>query len=237
ILAGGLGTRLRAAVPSLPKVIAPVAGRPFAAWLLAHLGRQGLQRAVLCTGYLADLVEAALGDQQSGIQLAYARETKPLGTGGALRAALVYTHSDPVLVVNGDSLLAAPLAPLLARHNSSGAETTLALAELADTSASGHVELDVRGRVRRFAEKRSTGPGLVNAGVYVISRARLQAIPEHNEISLEHTLIPAWLADGIWAWPSGAPLLDIGTESSYANAAGFLRAAGLIADEAKRGRR
>ena len=54
VLAGGLGTRLRFAVPDLPKVLAPVSGRPFLAWLLEALAREGVGRCVLSLGHRAE---------------------------------------------------------------------------------------------------------------------------------------------------------------------------------------
>ena len=42
ILAGGLGTRLRPAVPDLPKCLAPVGGRPFIAYVIDHFRREGM---------------------------------------------------------------------------------------------------------------------------------------------------------------------------------------------------
>ncbi|MGH8088031.1 MAG: NTP transferase domain-containing protein, partial [Stenotrophomonas sp.] len=57
ILAGGLGTRLRSEVPDLPKPLAPVAGRPFLAYLLDRYAALGMQRVILATGYLGERVE------------------------------------------------------------------------------------------------------------------------------------------------------------------------------------
>jgi mannose-1-phosphate guanylyltransferase len=56
VLAGGLGTRLRPQFAELPKGIAPVAGQPFLAHLLAWLGRRGVRDVVLCTGHGAEQV-------------------------------------------------------------------------------------------------------------------------------------------------------------------------------------
>ena len=85
ILAGGLGTRLRSVVGDLPKPLAPVAGRPFLAWLLDALADQGLRHVVLATGYRGEHVEAAIGTAWRRAALAYSRERGPLGTGGSLR--------------------------------------------------------------------------------------------------------------------------------------------------------
>ena len=84
ILAGGLGTRLRSSVPDRPKVLAPVAGKPFLAHLLDQLARAGARQVTLLVGYAAEMVQAAFGDYYAGLALQYSREPEPLGTGGAV---------------------------------------------------------------------------------------------------------------------------------------------------------
>src|SRR4051794_18495018 len=104
ILAGGLGIRLRKRVCDIPKPIAPIAGRPFLCWLLDRLAQVGFRRIVLALGYGRAAIIEALGPRHGGIELAYAVEDQPLGTGGAIRHALA--HLDPglpaVWVMNGD---------------------------------------------------------------------------------------------------------------------------------------
>ena len=72
ILAGGLATRLRPLTEKVPKVLLPIAGKPFLAHQLELLKSQGIRRVVLCLGYLGDLVEKEFGDGRSfGVQLDY----------------------------------------------------------------------------------------------------------------------------------------------------------------------
>src|SRR5688572_12137748 len=103
ILAGGLGTRLRSAVPESQKVLAPVQRRPFLARLLDQLSAAGLRRALLLTGHRADEVERTLGTQYGSLRLEYSREETPLGTAGAVRQALKLVTKPTFLLVNGDS--------------------------------------------------------------------------------------------------------------------------------------
>ena len=49
VLAGGLGLRMRDALVGGPKLLAPVAGRPFLAYLLDWLAGFGARRIVLGT--------------------------------------------------------------------------------------------------------------------------------------------------------------------------------------------
>src|SRR4028119_1495914 len=103
ILAGGLGTRLRAVVSDRPKVLAKVQERPFLAYLLQQLARSGIKSAVLCTGYMGEQVKIAFGDSCDSMRLLYSQETSQLDTAGALRLALPLIQSSSVLVMNGDS--------------------------------------------------------------------------------------------------------------------------------------
>lgn len=225
VLCGGLGTRLRPVVADRNKVVAEVAGRPFLGYVLDGLEALGIERAVLCTGHRAPQVRQTLGERHRSIALVYSEEETPLGTGGALAAAARRLAGDaPVLVANGDSVLAAPLAGLVARAAGNPAAPVIALAEVLEAGRYGRVVLDPSGRIRRFDEKLAgAGPGLVNAGVYLVPRALLDALPARRPLSLEREVFPAWVtAPGLWGWPSGGRLLDIGLPESYARAAEFL---------------
>ncbi len=125
ILAGGLGTRMWPRTEKLPKFLLPVAGRPFAEWLLEKLVASGFDEALVCIGHMGDRVREALGDgARFGISLRYAEEgPKLLGTAGALRNALDLL--EPSFVVTyGDSYLPfdyrAPLLDLRAHPEAQG---------------------------------------------------------------------------------------------------------------------
>jgi NDP-sugar pyrophosphorylase family protein len=121
ILAGGLATRLRPLTEKIPKALLPVAGRPFLAHQLELLRRQGLRRAVLCLGYLGEMVEKEFGDGRAwGVHLDYSYDGPTLlGTGGALRHALPKLGGK-FFVLYGDSYLTAPFAPAAESFERSG---------------------------------------------------------------------------------------------------------------------
>jgi D-glycero-alpha-D-manno-heptose 1-phosphate guanylyltransferase len=222
ILAGGRGTRLRGVVADRPKVVAPVGGRPFLTHLFDRLDAVGLREVVLCTGYLAQQIVALFGDSYRGLRLGYSREAAPLGTGGAIRLALCQTQSDPVLVLNGDSYCDVDIRDLWRSHHMHPAVATLTLVEVPDTGRYGRVHLDDGGRVVAFEEKGGVpGPGWINAGVYLLSRRFLAEIPAARPLSLEQEIFPAWAGRGLYGYPCGARLLDIGTPDAYAEADKF----------------
>ena len=103
VLAGGFGTRLREVVPDLPKPMAPIAGRPFLEILLSTLARKGFTRVVLSLGFMAEKIITHFGESYAGMHLVYEVESRPLGTGGAIRAALTRFESDHVFIFNGDT--------------------------------------------------------------------------------------------------------------------------------------
>jgi NDP-sugar pyrophosphorylase family protein len=121
ILAGGLATRLRPLTEKVPKVLLPVAGKPFLAHQLELLKGQGIRRVVLCLGFLGELVEQEFGDgERFGVELDYSYDgAKLLGTGGAIRQALPKL-GEKFFVLYGDSYLTAPFAPVAEFFERSG---------------------------------------------------------------------------------------------------------------------
>jgi len=121
ILAGGLATRLRPITDTVPKVLVPVAGKPFLAHQLSLLRSQGIQQAVLCLGHLGERVAEEFGDGAAwGMRLDYSFDGPTLlGTGGAIRQALPKL-GDRFFVLYGDSYLTAPFAPVAECFERSG---------------------------------------------------------------------------------------------------------------------
>ena len=221
ILAGGSGTRLRAVVSDVPKPLAPVAGRPFLHWLLDGLARQGIARVILATGYMGEVVQDMLGDRFAGIGLSYAREETPLGTGGALYGALCLAMGERVFVLNGDTWLGAPLAPLAAE--APDADLVLAVRPVADRARYGSVVVE-GNRVLGLAEKGPSGPGLVNAGVYVVRRGLPVRRPIAGAFSLEEQVLARPGELDLRAHATEATFLDIGTPEDFARAQSLIPA-------------
>ncbi|MCA3359142.1 MAG: nucleotidyltransferase family protein [Roseomonas sp.] len=215
VLAGGFGTRLRAVVSDVPKPLAPVAGRPFLLWLLDGLARQNITRVILATGYMGDLIREKLGDSHGGMSLVHVREETPLGTGGAIFGALSHAVSERVYVLNGDTWLGVALAPLAEAVPT--ADLVLAVRPVADRARYGSVIVD-GNRVLGLEEKGPSGPGLVNAGVYLARRDLPERCAMPNAFSLEAEILSKPGDLDIRAFPTEAPFLDIGTPEDYARA-------------------
>ena len=219
ILAGGLGTRLRAVVEDRPKVMALVAGRPFITHILDQLANSGIKRVVLCTGFLADIVHDELGDTFKGMQLLYSVEESPLGTGGALRRASDLFAGGTVLVLNGDSYCRCNIHGFMDSWMESGSISGMALVRVEDVSRFGAVLTNDSFRVETFIEKGcKTGPGLINAGLYLLPSALIREIEPDRPVSLEREVIPRLVADGLFGYHCTGPFIDIGIPEEYERA-------------------
>jgi mannose-1-phosphate guanylyltransferase len=186
ILAGGLGTRLRGVLPDLPKILAPVHGKPFLEYLFDWLIRQGSRRVVLCLGYRADDVLSYLsGHSFAPLEIVTVAEPEPLGTGGALANARSLLVTDPLMIMNGDTFLDADLDDFLAAHRASKAELSILAVSVEDAGRYGRLQLDANDRVIRFEEKdpEAMERAWINGGVYLCGPAILQQIAR-NDIRL-----------------------------------------------------
>lgn len=220
VLAGGRGTRLRSVVSDLPKPLAPVAGRPFLAWLLDGLADGGIRRVVLATGYLAGQVEAAIGARWRGMEVDYSVEEQALGTGGAIRLAASRLRGDSAHVLNGDTFLRYSPAALEAAALAAGTPIAVALARVGDVGRYGAVRVD-GGRVASFEEKGGAGAGLVNAGSYFLAAPALAALDAVGQeaFSFEtEVLAPRAAAGGVAAFMDTAGFIDIGVPDDYLRA-------------------
>lgn len=216
ILAGGLGTRLRPVIGDLPKSLAPVLGRPFLEYQVESLRAAGLQRFIFCAGHKHELIQAHFGDGTAyGIHIVYSVEQQALGTAGALRLAQACLD-DTFLVLNGDTFFAADLRTLVKNHASTQSLATIALVHVSEAGRFGHVSLEANGHIVRFNEKGDTGPGLINAGVYVFSPAIFSHLTGQTPLSLETQTFPELARQRLLR---GCILegyhIDIGTPESY----------------------
>jgi D-glycero-alpha-D-manno-heptose 1-phosphate guanylyltransferase len=166
VLAGGLGTRLRSVVSNVPKPMAPVGGRPFLELLLGSLKSKGITRVILSVGYMSDAITSYFQNNSLGMELVFEVEPSPLGTGGAIAAALQHVHSDCVLVLNGDTYLDLDLKAIRSMWPGDGTPIVVGRA-VSDTERFGRLDV-ANGRITRFVGSGIKSSGIVNAGCYLI---------------------------------------------------------------------
>ena len=192
ILAGGLGTRLKQAVPDKPKCLAPVGIYSFLDIQLHLLRAQGITDFILSLGYMADLVCKEIEHLKNNFSIRYVIERQALGTGGATLFAMDTFQIDEALITNGDTFLNGNLVALLTPLElKKGELCKMAVVKVPDISRFGEIKME-NGTVRSFAEKGGSGPGLINAGFY---RANKQAFEKYgfragDTFSFESNLMP-----------------------------------------------
>ncbi len=170
ILAGGLGLRLRMAVPEAPKCMAPVAGKPFLFYVINYMRLQGVREFVFALGYKAQVIKDYLALEYPTLSYTTVTEEMPLGTGGAIALALEHTTAATVLVLNGDTLFERDVAAAMRFHQHTDAECTLNLKRLRAFDRYGVVQTNHEGKILSFEEKKFCEEGLINGGVYLLNR-------------------------------------------------------------------
>jgi mannose-1-phosphate guanylyltransferase len=219
ILAGGEGTRLRPLTHTVPKPVLPLAGRPHIAYVIDWLSRHGVDDVIVSCGHLAHGLRDALGDLV-GPRLRFAEEPDPRGTAGAIRFADDLL-GDRFFVLNGDVLCDLDLGALVERHESAGAQATIALYPVADPSAYGLVRRRDDGEILEFLEKpdsQQIDTDEINAGAYLLERSVLDRIPSDQEVSIEREVFPRLVGEGLYGVRLDGYWIDIGTPDRFLQA-------------------
>lgn len=188
VLCGGLGTRLGTLTQETPKPMMDVAGRPFIERVLDNLVEQNVSRIVLAVSYLREIIQAHFGDTYRNVPIDYSVEDKPLGTGGAIAHAIcsLGLENKTLLVVNGDSYCEFDLNGMYKQLTD--ADIVMVTKYLYDTSRYGTTQLDNRGYVTGFQEKKQSFSGYINAGIYLLRASIFSRAPE-GKFSFEQTYL------------------------------------------------
>ncbi len=186
IMAGGRGRRMKSLTRETPKPMLPVAERPVLDHILHALSEQGFKNVFLAVNYLADIIEAHVGDgAELGMQLRYLREEEPMGTCGALKL-LPSRPEESFLVLNGDLITQIDYRHLLAFHAQTGAIATVCVREYMSEIPFGVVGIEGE-RMTRIEEK-PTHRCMVNAGMYALEPAALDLLPKDGPMDMTDLL-------------------------------------------------
>ena len=220
ILAGGFGTRLQGVVKDLPKPMAPVNGRPFLTYILDYLIDFHYTRVILSVGYLHEKIEEYFGNHYKSLEIDYAVETEPLGTGGGILFAMSKCTTDDVLIINGDTMFKVDLDAFERFYREKGGLLSIVLREVDDVSRYGSVLIGDNNLIVLFSEKESSeGSGLINGGVYLINRKLFAKYPQPQKFSFEKDLMTRYYTKELFfGMPSSGYFIDIGIPKDYARA-------------------
>lgn len=225
ILAGGMGTRLRSAVPDLPKPMAPIGGRPFLAHQMDYCVGQGIKRFILSVGYKRDIIINHFHHSYGGASIEYVEEDQPKGTGGGLLLA-AYNEKQPIIVLNGDTFFRVNFSELATFHAQKSSDWTFALFKSTEADRYMGVELDASSKILSLKSGSKKIGCDANAGIYIINPNILMrsSFSLGQSFSLEDDLVPERLASGcrIYGLPLIGDFIDIGVPADYYRAADIL---------------
>lgn len=222
-LAGGMGKRLKPLTDMSPKPMVPIMGKPLLQRNIEKLSDYGIKDIILSVCYKAESIEEYFGNgRKFGLNIRYAYESKPLGTGGAIKNSEQFLE-DTFLVFNADIMCNIDYGKMLKYHKQKGADVTIAVTWVEDPTAYGVIEYDKDKYALTFTEKPKANEvksHFINAGVYIFEKSALNAIPAEKNVSVERETFPNLLASGkkIAIYDGCKYWLDIGTPEKYMQA-------------------
>ncbi len=209
LMAGGLGMRLRPLTEKTPKPMLKVGMKPILETILDGFVEKGFSRFFIAVNYGADIIEKYFGDgSQKGIDIEYIRETKEMGTAGAL-SLLPDVPELPIIVMNGDILTKVDYTALIKYHIEEGADATIAVREYKTDVPYGVIEL--RGNSIVGIREKPQNEYLVNAGIYVLNPSVLQYLNKGEYLDMPRLFEMLFLQhNSVKAFPVNEYWLDIG---------------------------
>lgn len=209
IMAGGKGIRLRPFTENCPKPLVMVAGKPILQHIIERARLEGFNNFVIAIHHLGYMIEEHFRDGSDfDVNIEYLRETKPLGTAGAL-SMLTPELDAPFVVTNGDVVTDIRYGDLLDFHVRHDASATMAVRTHEWQHPYGVVQtsgVDIVG----FEEK-PIARTHINAGVYALSPLALSELSEGKHCDMP-TLFERLKARSLRtvAYPMHEPWLDVG---------------------------
>ena len=226
IMAGGEGTRLRPLSLGMPKPMTPLFGRPVMEHILSLLKRHGITDICVTLCYKPQAVTDYFGDgERFGVRLTYFVEEEPLGTAGSVKNCMSHLGREDFLVISGDCVCDLDLGRLASFHRERGAAATLALYAHSAPLEYGLVVTGPAGKVERFVEKPAWGQVVtnqVNTGIYLLSPAAMDRVPEGKSFDFGKDLFPTLLKEGapLYGCPLEGYWCDMGDCGAYLSCVG-----------------
>lgn len=219
ILAGGLGTRLRTALPELPKCMAPVNGKPFIFYVIDYLKQQGIQHFIFALGYKNEYFIDELSQLLPADSYSLSIEEEPLGTGGAVHLASTKCRTENVLLTNGDTLFKFNLTALSDLHNQKKSACTLSLKLMENFDRYGVVTMNDKNCISSFQEKKFYETGLINGGAYALNIPTFTAKVSELKFSFEKDYLEKYYTEQhFFGLQQDGYFIDIGIPADYLKA-------------------
>lgn len=212
ILCGGLGTRLKSVIKDVPKPMALINDKPFLEFIFEYLKKQGIKEVILAVSYKYEVIQEYFKDEFLDIKIKYSIEKEPLGTGGAIKEALKFIKNE-AYVLNGDTFFDIDLSKL----KLNGSKICFALKQMNDFDRYGTVNINKQGFVLSFEEKIFKKQGLINGGIYLLTKDIFNKFDLEKKFSFEEFLQENYEKLKAKAHIFDDYFIDIGVPEDYYN--------------------
>lgn len=129
------------------------------------------------------MIKEYFKDEFLGIKIKYSIEKEPLGTGGAIKETLKFVKNE-AYVLNGDTFFDIDLSKLKLNES----KICLALKQMNDFDRYGTVNVDEQDLVISFEEKVFKKQGLINSGIYLLTKDIFNDFALQEKFSFEEFL-------------------------------------------------
>ncbi len=202
-------TRLGKATKKTPKILLTIGNRTVLNWQIDLLSKAGVSEVILASGHLHDVIYSRVGENLDGIKIRYAKEDKPLGTGGAIQNAFQFVEDFPVFVLHGDILLKGFSLKNMVSYLLPEMDGLLLGISVSDLSSYGEIVADNKGRITQFREKQQVNrPGCANGAIFLFNHSIIDAFPDKEVFSIERDVFPN--LQNLYVYKVDTEWIDIG---------------------------
>ena len=217
VLFGGLGTRLRTVLTDKPKILAPIGNKTLLDFIISMLTGAGFEKIILSVGYLKEQVKAHCAKRNYSV--IFSEEDEPLGTGGAVKAALQHITSDLFFVMNGDTIFNPDFSELYQFHKEKKGVMSMLITRGYKGDGGDVVTTNKNQRIIQWRKKTQyEQPETLhlNTGTYLMEKEATHFFPETKYFSLEHDFFPILFTQKCYGLPIDELFIDIGVPERYA---------------------
>lgn len=216
ILAGGMGTRLQSVVKDVPKVLADVNGKPFLHYILETVAKQKISHIILSVGYKHELIQVFCQQYHPDLNISYAIEEDPLGTGGGIALSLEQAQTNTILIINGDTFFHVDYNQFYNLHQSHKSSFSIALKPMKNFDRYGSVMTDDTNRIQGFIEKQYQTEGTINAGIYLLNKLDFFKLSFPQKFSFEKDFMETHCQSfGMYGFSFNDYFIDIGIPTDF----------------------
>jgi len=162
ILAAGEGTRMWPLTDTRPKPMIPIINKPIIEYVLDAVIDAGVDKIGILIGYEGRRIVERYGNSYRGVKIDYVYQERRMGTGDAVLYAERFPE-EKLVVINGDLLFDSKIISELLQYDN-------AVLGVYREHAEHYGLLVGADTLEEIREKVPGSSGLVNAGIYVVSR-------------------------------------------------------------------